>query len=420
MPELDVAASALTADGFVPSLDVGSSRRILRHTWLASSVALLALFGLVSFSRVDIVIEARGVVAPRGETARAQARRAGKVAAIDVRNGQLVKKGTPLIRMDHRELETTIAKTKSQIAALGRRVDIAKNLQASRKAALRADSNIQRLDLASSAARLRVAEARRTARARQLDAAAKERARADALVENGLETQANGELSALKADMAGSDLDVSRQEVTELQIGVARGSALVGRSEQELELALLNDDANIAEMEAERAALEGQLAELQLENETLDVVAARDGVVESLSVHDAGDVVDVGQTLAFVVPRDEELQVIADVPAQQAADVVEGQPVRVKVDAFPFQDYGRGEGAVLTFARDTTRSTSGKREETFEARVRLTSLPHAKGEAAPVRLRPGMTVIAELVVRRERLVLALIRPLRGVMDSLRR
>jgi multidrug resistance efflux pump len=420
MPELESGANALTADGFVPSLDVGSSRRVLRSTWLACSAALLGLIALVSFSHVDIVVEARGIVAPRGETARAQARRAGKVAEIRVRNGQPVQKGTLLIRMDHREVETTIEKTKAQIGALENRVQIARSLQISRKAALEAESDIQRLELASSAARLRVAEARRQARTRQLDAAAKERVRSNALVANGLETVASGELSALKADIAGSDLDVSGQEVKELQIGVQRGSALVGRSKQDVQLALLNDDASIAQMEADRAELEGRLAELRLEKETLDVVAPRDGVVEGLAVHDTGDIVEAGATLAFVVPKDEELQVIADVPAQEAADVVEGQRVRVKIDAFPFQDYGRAEGEVLTFARDTTRTGSGRREESFEARVRLTSLPNAKGDRAPVPLRPGMTVSAELVVRRDRLALALIRPLRGLVDSLRR
>ena len=59
------------------------------------------VLGWASFARMDIVVNAMGVVIPKGKVKIVQPLESGIVTAIHVRDGQIVKKGDVLVSMDN-------------------------------------------------------------------------------------------------------------------------------------------------------------------------------------------------------------------------------------------------------------------------------------------------------------------------------
>lgn len=114
-----------------------------------------------------------------------------------------------------------------------------------------------------------------------------------------------------------------------------------------------------------------------------------------------------------------------ELPAADIAFVHNGQKARVKVDAFPFADYGAVLGSVEYVAPDADPQTAGdrKRRPVYIVRVRVDDVEFLarvaeKQRGRDARLRPGMTLTAELVNRRESLGALLFRPLRSAGGEL--
>lgn len=189
--------------------------------------------------------------------------------------------------------------------------------------------------------------------------------------------------------------------------------------QQESKLAKLADGALLAEARVEWTSLRGEITAVKLELSLLELTAPRSGIIQGLAVNDAGDVVAPGAIVAHVVPVAESFIVQAKVPSDGIAFVWPGQAARLKVDAYPFQDFGVFRGEVVRIAEDTTSGElAGRRGGEYLVDLKITSAPELHGSQM-LRLRSGMTGQAELTVRRETLLAAMIKPFRGVGDSLR-
>jgi hemolysin D len=77
-----------------------------------------------------------------------------------------------------------------------------------------------------------------------------------------------------------------------------------------------------------------------------------DGVVQSVNVTTVGQVVTAAQSLVTVVPDGTPLIVEATVSNSDIGYIRVGQPVQVKVDTFPFQQYGTLAGTLVWISAD--------------------------------------------------------------------
>jgi hypothetical protein len=77
-----------------------------------------------------------------------------------------------------------------------------------------------------------------------------------------------------------------------------------------------------------------------------------DGTVQASAITTVGQVVSAGAELMRIIPGDGALEVEAYLPNRDIGFVAIGQPVVVKVEAFPFTRYGTVNGRVTGVARD--------------------------------------------------------------------
>ena len=89
----------------------------------------------------------------------------------------------------------------------------------------------------------------------------------------------------------------------------------------------------------------------------------------------------------------------AEIPAADSGFIKLGQTVKLKFDAYPFQDYGVVEGEVSWIA------PTSKIQETIQGTVKVFELeividhPYINHKNGQIVLTPGQTATAEIVVR---------------------
>ena len=77
------------------------------------------ILGCSSFAKMDVVVSGMGIVVPKGKVKIVQSLESAIITAIHVRDGQIVKKGDPLITMDNTESRVdaeTISKELTEIS----------------------------------------------------------------------------------------------------------------------------------------------------------------------------------------------------------------------------------------------------------------------------------------------------------------
>lgn len=156
-------------------------------------------------------------------------------------------------------------------------------------------------------------------------------------------------------------------------------------------------------------AIEQELAKLS-EREHLEVIRAPvAGTVQQLAIHTQGAVVQPAQQLLVIVPNEGVQYAEVKILNKDIGFVHQGQTVSIKVDAFPYTRYGTIDGELVSVSRDAT--TDEQLGLVFPARVKL-SRGEMQIDNQPVRLTPGMSVVAEVKTDRRRVIDYLLSPIR--------
>lgn len=140
-----------------------------------------------------------------------------------------------------------------------------------------------------------------------------------------------------------------------------------------------------------------------------------DGVVQQLAITSEGAVLKaadpIPKTRTVVVPDSGELIVEAQVLNRDAGFVEVGQPVTVKLEAFPFTRYGTLEGKLAWISRDAIQDE--KLGPVYAARVTVT--PPARGST--IEVTPGLAASAEIRTDERRVIDYLLSPLERAVSE---
>jgi HlyD family secretion protein len=385
---------------------------------LLVAMALWALFG-----RLDIVAVAEGKLVPQSYVKIVQPAESGIVKEILVREGDPVRAGQVLMRMDtlitDADAKSIEADFQSKRLTL-RRVDaeladVPFQAQADDPAHLAAAVQAQyRANRAAFQAAL-AEEKSRLARAKQDLAAALEVHRKFSAVLPHYREQEKAFEKLGKDGFAGGVLvsDKRRERIEKEQELNTQAhmieSARAGVQQSEMRLVQIDSDyrrqLHAERNEAQRAIdkLSQELAKQAHRMALQELKATQDSVVKDLATHSIGTVVQPGTVLLTLVPRDEHLRAEVWLSNEDIGFVKEGQPVRLKFAAFPFQKYGMVEGVVEHIGADSVElaAASGTANEkpgaTYKALVTLKAAQlEANGQHYPLSV--GMQANAEILL----------------------
>lgn len=401
-------------------------------------VALLTGAGVFAWrTEIDRVATAPGVVAPLGQVRTVQHPEGGVVEEILVREGDRVRAGQALLKIDlgvggltSSEIEVRLdalrlerARLQAEAAQIDlhlpedeslRQPDLAKAERAAYRgrkrehessvAVLRDQRTQRELDVESIATRLASARERQAVLAQEHE-----------IVTHLVERKLSPKTAALRTEQ---ELRRVEGEIRALEVALPLGqTALAEARERELfERNRFRKQATdrLREVESE-IARQAELAERARSRSAQSLLASPiDGVVKNLAVHTIGGVVAAGSPIVEIVPVDEQLVVEMRISPNDIGQIAPDQPVRVKISTYDYLTYGALDGRIVRIAADATQEPEAA--PYFRAVVE-TDRAHLDLGSKTYPISPGMLAEVEMVLGRRSVAQYLIEPVLKLRDD---
>lgn len=153
------------------------------------------------------------------------------------------------------------------------------------------------------------------------------------------------------------------------------------------------------EMDSQHRKLKEEWNKIVYKGNLLELKAPQDGTLKDLATHTRGTVVSPGTVLMTIVPHDEPLQAEIMLKNQDVGFIHEGLQVMLKLAAYPFQKYGMIEGTVTHVGADAIDDTTSQVMPAdmyrYKVMIKL-HVQHLELENTRLKLSPGMQVVAEI------------------------
>ena len=163
--------------------------------------------------------------------------------------------------------------------------------------------------------------------------------------------------------------------------------------------------------------LNEELIKNELERSNLFVKSPVDGVVLNLPTVTIGSLINKGDPIVTLVRSGLPLVLEIDVDPKDASDLYNGNPVSVKIDALPFQQFGDLAGTLIYISDDTVEeSLQGESGAYYRGRVNVED-SEIMGLPEEFDLTPGMLATADLKVGKRRLITYFTNPILKSLSS---
>jgi hemolysin D len=397
--------------------------------WVVGSM-FAAWVAALGFIEIDRVVSAPGRVVSKASTIVVQPLDTAIVRSIEVREGQQVRSGDLLARLDPTLATADVDAMQAQVSSLQAEVW---RLQAEVEERPFSYAGLDPV-LSLQAA---IYAQRESEQASKLEAY---RQKIDGL--KSAEARSAADATAFRDRLAvAQSVEDMRKKLEEMQAGSRLNSMLATDNRLEVERSLTSvtktreaAKADLAAMIAERNAyvqnwraqasqtLSDESRKLSdarealnkalLHRQLVELHADRDATVLTIAKISQGSVLQAGEQLITMVPVDAPLEIEANIAGRDNGFVRVGDPVAIKFDTFPFSQYGMAVGTVRVISPDSFAASD---QQTGRAVGSAASAP--QGNTTPfyrsrmtieqvnlhdlpthVRLTPGMPVTADIRV----------------------
>lgn len=398
---------------------------------------VIALFLLVVwsyFAEIDEVAKGDGKVIPSQQLQVLQSYDGGIVQEILVREGQTVKAGQVLLKVDPTRFLSSLEENTTQFAALAAKVQRlsaltqGEVLRFNRNLRERAptivdnerklyNSNLAELDEVAAGSDSRIMQRRQDV----------EEERANLSQYQNVLSLSQKELAVTKpllASGAVSEIEILRLErqivelegnITKSKVAIERGLNAIEEEiikKEEARLKLVNRwNQELTEATAEMATLQQSQTSLE---DVVSQAALRspiNGTVQRLLINTVGGVITPGSAVVEIVPQDDQLIVEAKISPKDIAFIREGQQAILKFSAYDFTIYGGMSAEVQHISAD---AITNEKDETYYL-VRLETKKSIANEA--LEILPGMIVQVDILTGKKTVLNYILSPLFNVTAS---
>ncbi len=429
---------------YLPDADEIERSPVPRLAQFTLHVLLLALVSFAvwaSVSQLDQVVVAQGRLVNPLPNVVVQPLETSVIQSVDVRVGQVVRKGDQLAALDATFVQADETQLRQRLSSLETQVQgfeqelagqvgqgkagpnadalLQANLLMERKANYRA----QQMKMMESAARLRAALA--TNRSDQQLVASRLRSlkEIETMQEKMVQQKFGAPLQLLEAQQRSQeverDLQLTSSREQEIRRELAAFEAEKTAFERGWRQKLMEDLLTISR---ERDAVRVQLQKADKRRKLVTLLAPVDAVVLEIAKLSPGSVVREAETFFTLVPLNVALEAEVQINAVDVGYIKRGDVVHVKLDAFPFQRHGTLDARVRTISEDAFRRDAAARvgsDAYYLSRITLDNT-NLKNMLSSGRLMPGMTLTAEIVVGKRTVMSYLAWPLtKGMNEAVR-
>jgi membrane fusion protein, hemolysin D len=416
---------------------------VARITLFAAAALLIVLVAWASLARVDEIVTGQGKVVTRAMNVVVAPLETAVIRRIDVRVGDVVAAGQPLVQLDptfsradvlseeHQKasLDAQIARLMTELGGRVYEPIVAKAtpdqlLEGALSVVRAAQYRAQMQSYDQHIAQIQAQIIDRTGQIDLMEKRLKVLIELEGMRHKLADRGTGSKVDYLNAEAARIELDRDLTE-TEGEIAALRHqeASIVGDRDSFMRKWRADIVTDLVKARHDDATATEQLRK-SLRLSALTVLRSPEkAVVLEVADHSAGSVVRAADTLITLVPLTGPKQVEIQVAAGDIGHLRRGQPVRIKLGAYPYQRYGTLAGIVSVISEDSFlpnrngEPAAAGGQPYYRVRIKLddTRLPRAPKD---FRLIPGMTANAEIKVGHRRLISYLLYPLtRGFDES---
>jgi len=411
------------------------------HIALYTVLALLIIAILWSiFGSVDRIVVAPGKVATRTPMIVMQPFTTSRILQVDVKAGDHVRKGQVLVVFDPAFAQADVASLLQKVETLTAQTERLEAELDGKRFSSRAGDSASRLiqaqifdqEMSDYQAEMK----QRDSRLGQIDSQLK----VDAASLPGIRSQLEmahrmvAIQQSLRAQQAAAELDVMRAQSNAIDSDIKLKNTLgdAAKLSQQRAETLQERQAYIEKWRGDHnQQLVKARQDLTEAAETLNkarrmkdftrIVAPVSGTVLEVADRSVGSVLREAETLITLVPDGADLYVEANTPSRDVSYVKIGDKVRVKLEAYPFQQFGTLNGILDVIGADSVslKQDDPHNEMVYRVQVRVTdSLSDLATRG--IRIRPGLVASAEIKTGKRSVASYVLNPiLRTADESLR-
>lgn len=417
-------AKAATVVEYLPDADAIERTpvpRFAQFTLQLLAGSLVVFLVWASVSELEQIVVAQGRLVTPQPNVVVQPLETGVVQSVEVRVGQVVKKGDTLATLDATfaqadeaqlrqrfdSLETQIASLREELdgsaplAKLPARASSDGALQADLASERRANYQAQQRKLAETAARLRAALATNRQDQQLIQSRLRSLKDIEGMQEKMVQQKYGAPLQLLEAQQRTQEvqreLEMARSREEELRRELAAFEAERTAFERNWRQKAMED---LLSLTREHDSIAQQLQKADRRSSLITLTAPLDAVVLDIAKLSPGSVAREAETFFTLVPLGSVLEVEAQIGAVDVGYLKRGMPAHIKLDAFPFQRHGLLEATVRNISEDAFRRDPNAKPGTdayYLVQLQLGDT-HLRNMAEGARLLPGMSLNAEVVV----------------------
>ena len=222
-------------------------------------------------------------------------------------------------------------------------------------------------------------------------------------------------LQRLAEQGASSELQYlqQRNKVQEVE-----GKLLQTQVDRHRQEAILNQ--SVQQLKSELASLKSERTEAQVTLRYQELRSPVNGVVFDLKPRSQGYAAQSTETVMKVVPYD-KLEANIEIPSADIGFVRTGMPADISIDSFPATDFGVLQGKILRIGSDALPPDPQKQvvDYRFPATLRLTSQQLELRNGRRLPLHAGMSLTAHIKLRKVTYLQLLLSDFKDKADSLR-
>lgn len=403
--------------------------RLIIYFWLLT-VGVFILWAIVT--QIDEITRGSGEVVPTGRNQIVQNLEGGIVKAIYVQIGDLVEKGTPLLKIDNsfsesklasvriKELELKAKELRLKAEYEGKKFEVSdseeklmvllmkneKDLYESRQKqflsgveVLKEQQNQKENELNETIERIGYLSSSETLISKEVEMMRP-------MVKEGVKSkitfmQLQREQNKIKQELQSTNLAIPR-----LEAAISEVKHIIEEKKSEFRN-ISKEELNKVTAERLRATEEiFGLEDLVLRTEVRSPVT---GVIQQLLVNTVGGVIKPGDALVEIVPADElSLWIEVKIKPADIAFIYPNQRAVVKVSAYDFAIYGSLEGSVAHISADTS---TDEQENVFYTVHIKTNKNYLGTDEKPLKIIPGMTVDVDIMTGKKSLMDYILKPI---------
>ncbi len=390
-----------------------------------------AFFIWASLAEIDEITRGDGDVIPYGQNQIIQNLEGGIVESILVKEGDSVKKGQVILKINNAKsistsrtnemkyYELTAKKIRLQAEAyqekfkelntnnknLQIQIDLAHKLYNSNKIEQQAKDNSIVQQIEQRKQEYKEAKARIKSLSKSLEFVSQEIAMTAPMVRQGIKSK----VDFLKLKREANDIE---NDIESAKLSLPRlNSAIKEYRQKRIEarqLFINTAKRELNEVTAEMARLKTQQIAFSDQVDRTMVKSPVTGIVQKLFVHTVGGVVKPGADLVEIVPTNKKLYMEIKIKPSDIAFLHPGAEAKIKVSAYDFAIHGGLTGKIVNISPDTI---TDKKENTFYLINVLTEKNYLGTKEHPLKIIPGMTVSVDIVTGKKTVMQYILKPI---------